>query len=92
MSSYSEFARRFGSRPLITAELVIASLMANILAGPLEKLKQELANLVESNGIIVLSGILADQADRLVQHYQNLFRDFELEEKNGWVRITATRI
>ncbi len=66
-------------------------LIANILAGPLEKLCPELANLVDSDAIIVLSGILHDQKDAILGCYQSFFHDFQVTQKNDWLRIVAVR-
>jgi len=69
------------------ADIVIA----NILAGPLEKLCSELANLLDRNGIIVLSGILKEQAKSLELVYQEFFQDIKIETKNDWIRLVATK-
>lgn len=66
-------------------------LIANILAGPLQKLCPELANLVDSGAIIVLSGILHDQKDDILGCYQSFFTDFQVTQKNDWLRIVAIR-
>lgn len=50
-------------------------LIANILAGPLKQLAAEFNQHVKSGGQLVLSGLLATQADDLVTHY----RDFGFE-------------
>ncbi len=50
-------------------------LIANILAGPLKQLAPEFNQLIKSGGQLVLSGLLATQADDLVTHY----RDFGFE-------------
>jgi len=63
--------------------------VANILAGPLQKLSSELANLLVSGGIIVLSGILVKQAEELVQCYQQYFDHIELTYKNDWTRLVG---
>lgn len=69
------------------ADIVIA----NILAGPLEKLCLELATLLNSGGIIVLSGILAEQAKSLEAVYQTYFKDITITTKNDWIRLVATK-
>lgn len=69
------------------ADIVIA----NILAGPLEKLCAELATLLNSGGIIVLSGILAEQANSLESVYQEYFKDIKITAKNDWIRLVATK-
>lgn len=63
--------------------------VANILAEPLQKLSSELANLLSSGGIIVLSGILVKQAEAVASCYQQYFDNVELSYKNDWTRLTA---
>ncbi len=65
--------------------------VANILAGPLQKLSSELANLLASGGIIVLSGILVKQAEELARCYQPCFDNIELTYKNDWTRLVARK-
>ena len=65
---------------------------ANILAGPLVGLAEVLASLVKPKGKIGLSGVLAVQADSVVDAYAALFDDVKVaDEENGWVLITGTR-
>ena len=66
-------------------------LVANILAGPLEKLCDEFASLTKSGGMIVLSGILQEQLEALTYTYQRHFEDFEIANKNDWCRISAKK-
>lgn len=47
-------------------------LLANILAGPLKTLAPEFIRLLKPNGTLVLSGLLAQQADELIDFYQSL--------------------
>jgi ribosomal protein L11 methyltransferase len=66
-------------------------LLANILAGPLQKLCPELAKLLDSGATIILSGILYTQHEAILSCYEAFFKDFEVTRKNDWVRIVATR-
>ena len=66
-------------------------LMANILCAPLLKLSSLLASLVKSNGSIVLSGILEDQADKIIEQYSQWFDLAPPAIKDGWVRIDGLR-
>lgn len=60
-------------------------LIANILAGPLKQLAVEFERLVKSGGQLVLSGLLASQADELVQHYRQFgFELNQLETRDDW--------
>jgi len=63
------------------AELVIA----NILAGPLKELSVVLCGQLRSGGTMILSGILAEQAEALCQHYR-LPLDVA-RESEGWVAL-----
>lgn len=71
--------------PAITVDLVIA----NILAHPLMELAPTLADLLKPNGRIILSGILAEQADLVINKYAQWFNSFDTNAQDGWVRITA---
>lgn len=74
------------------ADLSEADLMlANILAGPLVSLAEALANLTRPGGRIVLSGILARQAQEVMAAYAPWF-DLEAPIVNeDWVAITGLR-
>lgn len=65
---------------------------ANILARPLVGLAPVLASLVKSGGKIGLSGVLAVQAESVVEAYTEFFNDVKIaDEEKGWVLITGTR-
>lgn len=66
-------------------------LIANILAGPLESLAPLFAKLTQPKAGIVLSGILATQAEQVRQHYQQWFEMNPAESKEDWVRISGKR-
>jgi ribosomal protein L11 methyltransferase len=66
-------------------------LLANILAGPLVELSPLLASHVSIRGRIVLSGILAEQADKIIQAYQQWFTINDITQQEDWVRIVATK-
>ncbi len=65
--------------------------LANILAGPLVQLAPQLASLCRSGGRLVLSGILAEQAEEVRQTYAAHFALDPTAELDGWVRISGTR-
>jgi ribosomal protein L11 methyltransferase len=67
-------------------------LLANILANPLIELAADLADRVRPGGNIVLSGILAAQADAVRDAYAPWFRLTDTVEKDGWVRLHGERI
>jgi ribosomal protein L11 methyltransferase len=63
--------------------------VANILAGPLCQLADQLCNMLGDGGIIILSGILVEQVDMLKTHYP-----LQLEvaaEQDGWVVLQGSR-
>ncbi|NWK77079.1 50S ribosomal protein L11 methyltransferase [Aquitalea sp. LB_tupeE] len=65
--------------------------LANILANPLRMLGQLLASHVKTGGKIVLSGILAEQADELSAIYAQWFTMDTPVFDEGWTRLTGTR-
>lgn len=70
-------------------------LLANILAGPLESLAPRLASLVKPGGHIVLSGVLAAQAQAVHNRYAAWF-DMHPVVLSGvlpgeWARLSGTR-
>ncbi|MGD2119826.1 MAG: 50S ribosomal protein L11 methyltransferase [Chromatiales bacterium] len=66
--------------------------MANILAGVLIELAPQLADLVKPNGDIVLSGILQEQADSVINAYRPYFEICDPVSTEGWVRLEGRRL
>jgi ribosomal protein L11 methyltransferase len=66
-------------------------LLANILAGPLQSLAPHFAELVAPAGHIVLSGILAEQADSVIQHYQAAFDIQVVAQEEEWICLAGRR-
>ncbi|MDF1622854.1 MAG: 50S ribosomal protein L11 methyltransferase [Pseudohongiella nitratireducens] len=69
------------------ADIVIA----NILSGPLVELEPILSSLTKPNGKLVLSGLLDEQSQALINAYAD---DFDMEPpvvRDGWARIVGTR-
>lgn len=64
--------------------------LANILAGPLVQLAPRLTALVRPDGRLVLSGLLANQADEVEAAYA---ADFVLERRvhDGWAMLTGRK-
>ena len=73
--------------PADTFDLVLA----NILAGPLVQLAPTISQHVRQGGHLVLSGILAEQAEEVRAAYQADFILDPTAEKDGWVRISGVR-
>lgn len=72
-----------GTYPVVTA---------NILAGPLVELAPMIAGHVAPGGHIALSGILANQADEVLEAYQTqgIYMDAPTL-RDGWVRLSGQR-
>jgi ribosomal protein L11 methyltransferase len=77
--------------PSETFDLVLA----NILSQPLKVLAPLLASLVRPGGCLVMSGILARQAEEIIATYQPLTQHLGgvrvLAERDGWVAIGNDR-
>lgn len=67
-------------------------LIANILAAPLVDLAPILASHVSPKGKIVLSGILAEQAEKVSAAYQKWFKIDEITQEGDWIRIVGTKL
>jgi ribosomal protein L11 methyltransferase len=66
-------------------------LLANILCGPLRELFPLFASLTRSGGQLVLSGILSEQKDQILETNSAAFKDFEVKILEDWVRISAIK-
>lgn len=66
-------------------------LVANILASPLMQLAPQLSALVEPSGHIVLSGILATQAEDVAACYRDEFELDAVEQRQDWVRLSGVK-
>lgn len=67
-------------------------LIANILAGPLIQLEPTFRQLLKTGGRLLLSGLLSSQLKEIQMTYQHHFHLQETKSKDGWIRVTATRI
>ena len=65
--------------------------LANILANPLLELRSYLTSMVADSGSLVLSGILVNQVDSIIQEYQTDFRFGDVAERDGWARLVGTK-
>jgi len=70
-----------------TADVVLA----NILAGPLIELAPLLLSSLRSGGWLVLSGILAEQAEEVIAAYRQEIPDIETDNDDGWVRLQGRK-
>jgi len=73
--------------PLEACDLLIA----NILANPLVELASMFAGLVKSGGRIVLSGILEEQFEMILEAYKADFSQLEVQQKDEWCRVSGIR-
>lgn len=65
--------------------------VANILAGPLAALSEELLGLLKPGGTLLLSGLLDTQAEALIAHYQPTLQLVVAGEKEGWVCLRSEK-
>jgi len=65
--------------------------LANILAEPLDQLAPTLANLVRDRGDIVLSGLLATQANALATRYGAWFDMSAANTRDDWARLSGVK-
>ncbi len=66
-------------------------LIANILANPLVELEPLFSDLVHTKGMLLVSGILKEQVDRVVKCYSINFSNIEVANKGEWFRISGKR-
>jgi ribosomal protein L11 methyltransferase len=67
-------------------------LVANILAEPLLQLLPEFSALVKPGGGIVLSGILDEQAEMIIQAYRDHFVIKKTDSLEGWSCLSGKRL
>jgi len=65
--------------------------LANILAGPLTELAEQLADYCKPGGDIVLSGILETQSEKIIQAYSPWFDLDPVAVKDDWIRVTGKK-
>ena len=65
--------------------------VANILTNPLKGMAPLLAGRVRAGGQIVLSGILAEQAEEVMTVYREWFHFAPPEVDEGWVRLAGVK-
>lgn len=67
-------------------------IFANILKGPLITLAPDIARVTAEGGVVVLSGLLTEQADEIVAHYAQIGFNLEHREDIGeWTALTLRR-
>ncbi|WP_293599690.1 50S ribosomal protein L11 methyltransferase, partial [Polynucleobacter sp. 35-46-11] len=76
--------------PELAAETKYDIVMANILANPLQVLAPALVNKMRPGGKIVLSGVLARQAEEVIATYSQWLNLSVWKESEGWVCLHGT--
>lgn len=66
-------------------------IIANILLAPLMMLKDRFQQLLQPEGLLVVSGILQEQAPLLIEAYTHLFMLVSQENHNGWSLLVFAR-
>lgn len=75
-------------QPTLEADIV----MANILSGPLLELRPIITSYCKTGGKLVLSGILAEQIERIEDAYRENFELQPSATDGDWARVSGTRI
>lgn len=73
--------------PSVEADITVA----NILAGPLVALGEEIAALTRSGGKLALSGLLAEQADEVIAHYSQWFKMNAPQHQDEWIILSGIK-
>jgi len=66
-------------------------IIANILLAPLLSLKERFHSLLKNEGMLVVSGILAEQAADLIKAYEPVFTLQQQETLDGWALLVFVR-
>lgn len=73
--------------PALQADIVLA----NILAKPLIDMSEMIASLLVSDGTLILSGILHEQADTVINAYQSHITLQPLVQQEDWIRLSGAK-
>ena len=66
--------------------------LANILAKPLIDMSENICALVATGGHLVLSGILFEQADSVIQAYEKFIHFNPLVQQEDWIRLDGIKL
>ena len=75
------------NQPQIEADIV----MANILSGPLLELQPVIADFCQADGLLVLSGILAEQVPKIEAAYRTQFTLDKSAIDGEWARVSGKK-
>ncbi|MDP1602051.1 MAG: 50S ribosomal protein L11 methyltransferase [Legionella sp.] len=81
-----ELAMGFPDSLTTTVDLLVA----NILLAPLLKLQERFRALLNPDGVLVVSGILTEQAPLLIESYQENFIHQQTHDSEGWSLLVFT--
>lgn len=87
----NQYHSRHSSKNTEDSPAAVDLLIANILATPLIELSETFLSALHSDGQIVLSGILAEQAKQVMAAYLPAIQFTEPEQRNDWVRLAGIR-
>lgn len=79
----SQLSIGFPDIPMPRVDLI----MANILLTPLHALQSCFYEQLNPHGMLVVSGILEEQADELITAYQSQFKQHALNKQDGWALV-----
>ena len=65
--------------------------IANILASPLKTLINRFVSILESQGQLVMSGLLVSDVEGIRSIYGREFKEMECVDMDGWVRMTWSK-
>lgn len=65
--------------------------LANILAGPLIELRPVLTGCLKPAGLLVLSGVLEEQAKLVLQAYRQGGIELKVEAREGWICLVSAK-
>lgn len=63
--------------------------MANILAAPLMTLVETFHHILKEGGELIMSGILVEQTDEIVEKFSQSFVDFQIKITEDWASVYA---
>ncbi len=74
--------------PDVKADIVVA----NILFNPLKMLAPQLLSLLDTDGLLVMSGVLIEQVEPLIEHYQALGTKLVSSTEQGdWAQVVLVK-
>lgn len=77
--------------PADLPQLEVDVVIANILAGPLERLAPRIAGTVKGGGAVVLAGLLEAHEQRIRRAYEPYVDDARTTTRDGWLCFAARR-